>query len=370
MLERAPLVRECAATNRPRNSTRAPTANSYCASMPTDLTLRTPTTALTTAEAWQRLADDERRRRAAAAANTHDPDGLADLTIAYLSLHGRASAPTIRNYRAAIARFVLAWRDAGENLLRPTRDAGHLYVRQLEVTYAAATVRVHLAAVAALYRALRWAGATEAHPFADVRVVKPDARRTDEKRDAFTEPELARMLDVAAPVDAALVLLGARGGLRLAEALTLTWSDVHLTASPATLTVRNGKGGRDRTVLLVPELVDALEAHKEGSVHGGGNETAGEQGTDHVLPYRSAERARERLRRLQQRANIPLVSGRAIHSLRHSAGTAVYTATNDLVAVQAWLGHATIATSRGYVHRSQRATLAAVAEALPRIKKP
>jgi integrase len=163
------------------------------------------------------------------------------------------------------------------------------------------------------------------------------------------------------------VLLGARGGLRLAEALALTWDDVHLTASPATLHVRNGKGGRDRTVLLVPELTDALEALRCAT--GKRTETAGEQGTDHVLPYRSAERARERLRRLQQRANIPTVNGRAIHSLRHSAGTAVYAATGDLIAVQAWLGHATIATSRGYVHRAHRATLATVAEALPRIKK-
>ena len=317
------------------------------------LTTSTPTGTLTLAEAWQKLADDERKRRAAAAANQRDAAALAELTVGYLTLHGRASTYTVRNYTAAIHRLARTW--TGENLLRPSRDAGHLYLRHLEAEYAAATVRVHLAACAALYRALRWSGATEADPFRDARVVKPDARKSHEKREAFAEGDLARLLAVAEPVDAALVLLGARGGLRLGEALTLTWDQVHLDAPQPSLTVLKGKGDKNRSVLLVPELVDVLEQVKR-------------EATDaHVLPYRSPTRARQRLRRLQERAGVELKSGRAMHSLRHSAGTAVYEATRDLAAVQDWLGHASVVTSRGYVHRAQTAALAAVAAALPRL---
>lgn len=322
---------------------------------PSTLTTRTATDTLTLAEAYQRLPEDDRKRRAATAANQHDGPALAELTVAHLRLHGRAGAYTVRNYTAAVLRLVDTWQQAGENMLRPSRDAGHLYLRQLEAQHAAATVRLHLAACAALYRALRWAGATEAHPFGDTRVVKADKRRNDEKREAFTEADLARLLAVAEPVDAALVLLGARGGLRLAEALALTWADVHLNDTAPTLTVRHGKGGKDREVLLVPELTEALAALQ------------GDTQDAPVLPYRSPTRARQRLRRLQERAGVALKSGRAVHSLRHSAGTAVYAATGDLVAVQAWLGHANVATSRGYVHRAQRASLAAVVEALPRL---
>jgi integrase/recombinase XerC len=320
---------------------------------PNSLTTRTTSDALTLAETWQRLPEDERKRRAATAANQRDGATLAELTVGYLSMNGRAGTYTVRNYTAAVLRLARTWEN--ENLLRPSRDAGHLYLRHLEAKQAAATVRVHLAACAALYRALRWAGATEAHPFGDVRVVKRDTRSSHEKREAFAESDLTRLLTAAEPVDAALVLLGARGGLRLAEALVLTWENVHLDAAQPSLTVRNGKGGKDRDVLLVPELAEALTTLQRDTT------------SAHVLPYRSPTRARQRLRRLQERAGVKLKPGQSVHSLRHSAGTAVYEATKDLTAVQEWLGHSSVVTSRGYVHRAQRSALAAVADALPRL---
>ena len=104
------------------------------------------------------------------------------------------------------------------------------------------------------------------------------------------------MLAKAAPVDAVPVLLGARGGLRLGD--------------EPRLTVRNGKGGRTRDVELVPELADALREQRDQMAASG-----------HVLPYRSQTRARQRLRRLQERAGVAIELGRAAHSLRHTAGT-------------------------------------------------
>lgn len=321
----------------------------------TTLAHTTPTNALNLADTWNRLPEDERNRRAAIAANQHDGATLADLAIAYQTTRGRAGAYTIRNYRAAILRLVTTWHADGINLLRPTRDAGHLYLRHLEADHAAATVRVHLAASSALYRALRWAGATDAHPFTDTRVVKTDNRRNHEKRPAWEEGDLATLLDHAAPVDAALILLGARAGLRLAEALALTWDAVHLDDAAPRLEVIAGKGGKYRTVPLVPELTDALR-HLQATAS-----------AVHVLPYRSPARARQRLARLAERAGVDAVKGRAIHSLRHTAGTAVYAATHDLTDVQAWLGHADVGTSRGYVHRSEAAALTKVAATLPRL---
>lgn len=310
---------------------------------------------LTLAETWHRLTDDARKRAAVTAANTRDPEALGDLTVAHLTTHGRASSSTRRNYRHAVRRLVEAWTAEGVNLLRPPKDAGHLYARHLEAEHAAATVRVHLAGCAALYRALRWADATEADPFRDVKVTKGDERRSDQKREAFDEPEVADMLRAAGPVDAVLLLLGARAGLRLAEALALTWADVHLGDAAPHLLVRNGKGGKPRTVEVLPQLAEALDAlRREG--HEG----------PHVLPYRSQTRARQRLRRLQERADVTIKPGRAAHSLRHTAGTAVFEASGgDLVHVQEHLGHANIATSRGYVHRANRAKLRDVLARIP-----
>jgi integrase/recombinase XerC len=321
----------------------------------TQLTPRTATgEALTLADAWARLTDDERKRRAAVAANTRDADALGDLTIAHLTTHGRASESTRRNYRHAVRRLVAAWEADGVNLLRPPRDAGHMYARHLEAEHAAATVRVHLAGCAALYRALRAAGATEAHPFGDVKVAKADERRADERRDAFAEAEVAAMLRHAEPVDAVLVLLGARGGLRLAEVLALRWADVLEGATEPHLIVRMGKGGRTRRVDLAPQLAAAIAAWRLEAGAG-----------DRVMPYTSQTRARQRLRRLQERAGVRVEAGRAAHSLRHTAGTTIYQAAGDLVAVQEHLGHASVATSRGYVHRASRAKLREVLAALP-----
>ncbi|CAA9256096.1 MAG: hypothetical protein AVDCRST_MAG93-1979 [uncultured Chloroflexia bacterium] len=94
------------------------------------------------------------------------------MTEAHLTLHGsagsRVSSHTLSAYRHAVGALLLDWQ--GENLLRPSRNAGVLWVRGLEGRYKPATVRVYLSKAKALYAALRWSGASEAAPFADVKV--------------------------------------------------------------------------------------------------------------------------------------------------------------------------------------------------------
>lgn len=340
-----------------------------------NLTKRTTgDSALDIAKTWANMTPEEQRRRAMSAARDHHHEILGDLAIAHQKANGRLTertraaqrpdgnleerrvAGTADKYRAAITALVFTWQDAGENLLRPNRDAGTLYIRTLEQRYAASTVRLHLAACTLLYRALRHVGATEARPFDDVTVKKTETRRSHEKRDAWSEEHVAAMLAHAEPIDAALLLLAARAGLRIAEALDLKWSDVTLDDRPR-LIVRNGKGGKSRDVNLTPELTETLaELHATST-------------TEHVLPYRTPERARQRFDRLAARAGLERQPGQALHSLRHTAGTAVYEATGDLTIVQAWLGHADIATSRGYVHRSEKKLLADVAAKLPRLRQ-
>ena len=333
----------------------------------TELVLATPRGPRAAAVICERLDPGERRLAAVAAAHEHDAGALAELALGYLLTHGRASAHTQRAYRHAITRLVRAWRDSGTNLLRPAADAGDRYLRQLEVRLTAATVRVHLAGCRALYRMLRATDATRAHPFGDARVVKPDARPAHDRRAAFPETELARMLAVAEPVDQVLILLGARGGLRLAEALALEWTDIALADALPSLCVRHGKGGVTRDVALAQELARTLRIARELQL---ANPVVEQRKSPYVLPYRSPTRARQRLRRVQQHAKVTVRPGRSVHALRHTAGTAVYRATRDLVAVQAWLGHASINTSRLYVHRVANEDAAHIASHLPPIARP
>jgi integrase/recombinase XerC len=119
----------------------------------------------------------------------------------------------------------------------------------------ASSVRSRLASARALFAALRWAGASEAEPFSDVRV-KPDLEAPDEKRQPYPLESVDTMLENARPRDRVFVLLGAHAGLWVSEACALEWTDVMIDAQA--VKIRNGKGGKPRTVSISARLAQAL----------------------------------------------------------------------------------------------------------------
>ena len=319
--------------------------------------------------AWTDLPRDERRRKAVAACISHDAATLHDLALAYLALTDRGqtgvNTHTRRAYHQAIDALLATW-DTG-SLLHRSGDDGRAWVQGLKkagardrkghpqrtpdghpVGLTPASLQVYLAAARALYAALRWAGATTADPWRDVKAPK-DPTAASDKRAPYEEGEIARLLAHAAGEDRALVLLGAHAGLRVAEALALTWADVDLTA--ARLTVVAGKGNKGRRVEMSPTLVSALRALTATGDRAGGG------GGAHVLPYRAPISARRRLALLCARAGVAY---KGVHALRHSAGTAMYRATGRLEDAQHHLGHATIATTQVYAHWSDERVKTAV----------
>src|SRR5690625_4221094 len=181
------------------------------------------------ANAWANLSDSDLRRQATQAANERDAERLWSLTEAYLTLHNksgsRVSPHTLSMYKTGVRQLLEAW--SGQNLLRPARDAALQFVRHLEQRgLSSGSISARLSAARVLYRALRWAGVTDASPFADVKA-PADPTPPEEKRRAYPEAHVHRMLESAGTVDRALVLLAAHGGLRVAEALSLTWRDVN-----------------------------------------------------------------------------------------------------------------------------------------------
>ena len=117
------------------------------------------------------------------------------------------------------------------------------------------TVVRYRAAGRLLYSALRWAGATTGDPFVDARVAS-DPTPVDERRKPYDPDAVDRLIAQATAEDRALVLLAAHAGLRVQEALDLTWTAVNLDS--AQLTVVAGKGGKRRAVAMSASLVDAL----------------------------------------------------------------------------------------------------------------
>jgi integrase/recombinase XerC len=299
------------------------------------------------AKTWAHLCEADLKRRAMAAANERNAAELWSLTEAHLTLHGSAGAKVSRNtreaYRTGLKDLCKAWE--GENLLRPSRDAAVIWLRELEDQgRKPATIRVKLAAARALYKALRWAGATNAVPFSDATPAKDKTAPWD-KRQPYSLEDVDRLAAVAGPQDRAMVLLGAHAGLRVSEILDLTWRDIDLGNNA--LMVRNGKGGKARRVGLSDSLVRVLAELRQSS----------DAGQDARLYPFTVVNARYRIRQLCKRAGVDY---RGMHALRHQAGTRLFRETHSLENVARHLGHSGLETARIYAKWSDETLKATI----------
>ena len=277
----------------------------------------TPTSLLERIRDLATLSEEELKRLAAEAARDRDAEALWALLEAHLTLHGsagsRVSLHTLAAYRRGLKDLLKAWQ--GENLLRPHRNAGVLYVRELEGRLKPASVGVKLAAAKAFYAALRWSGASEAAPFADVRAAI-DKTPAWEKRDAYTQTEVHWLERTSESYTLYIVLLGAHAGLRVSEMTALKWDDIDLGSG--TLKVVAGKGGKTARVNLSSTLVEALEQVPLGKRSG------------YLLPARSRIAV---YKRLEAACRVAKVKFKGVHALRHSSGTRLHGETGDLALV-------------------------------------
>jgi integrase/recombinase XerC len=316
-----------------------------------------PETELAQAQHTRGLDDDELRRVAVRAATERDPDALWTLVRAYLedtTDKGNLSRLTFKAYRHGVGLFVMA--NNHENLLRPSRRMGSRYRAWLKETPFAtgtdgapryrspSTVNKTLAAARVLYRALHWAGATDATPFASVKGVH-DPVPAWEKVQPYPQADLGALLAVSTdPADRVALLLCAHAGLRAHEAAGLEWRAIDWRAKR--LQVR-GKGGYVDSVALSSSLMSALKTlQADTSVRRKGKARAGK-----VLPY-ADERLRQRLKALCGAAGVDY---RALHPLRHQSGTRMYEETGDLRRTQTHLRHKNIATTTIYAKVSEKA---------------
>ena len=280
-----------------------------------------------------RLPEEERRRRAVEACRDKDAAALWALTEAYVVLHGERGAGispnTLKAYRSSVESFVTWATNQAVNLLRAKpADALHFVRAQEGQGLKPATLRVRLAGARMLYKALRWAEATEARPFDDVRGAKDHTAPWD-KRQPYSEDEMAALLAVAPARDQALLLLCGHAGLRISEALGLTWADVNLP--DRALHVR-GKGAKNRRVTIGETLAAALvKLERSGPTVIGGR-------------YDSAN---ARLARLCMKASVTC---RSHHALRHYSGTRLVREGATLEDVARHLGHSQLETTRIYTH--------------------
>lgn len=193
-----------------------------------------------------------------------------------------------------------------------------------------------VAAASALYRALRWAGATDADPFADVKRPK-ERTKGIVKNPPYKADFVQNMLDVADVQERVLLLLLTHAGLRIAEALSVLWEDIDL--SKRRLHVVHGKGDKARHVPLSARLREALEELRLERPA---------LPSDRLLSFRAYSSAYERLQKVALKAGAEH-EFRGFHAGRKYAGTQLYAATRDFTRVAGFLGHEQVDTTRRYV---------------------
>lgn len=140
--------------------------------------------------------------------------------------------------------------------------------------------------------------------------------------------------------DQALMLLLYGCGLRLGEALSLTWAT---KTDSDTLRVV-GKGRKERIVPVLPIVKDAIASYRELCPFKGSGDAPlflGRRGR--ALSPRIMQRQMEKLR-----FQLGLHERATPHALRHSFATHLLAKGGDLRTIQELLGHASLSTTQRY----------------------
>lgn len=198
-------------------------------------------------------------------------------------------------------------------------------------------------------------GRTKRNPAADLDAI-PVPRRLPRPA---SEATLATALDSADDRLRLMLLLAAKGGLRVHEIAKLAWADI---VDDEWLLIR-GKKARERRVAIRGELRDALLAERArratGHMGSGFRYDAGDLQT-WVFP---GKRGGMNPTWVSQLLSEALPPGTTAHMLRHRAADTALEKTENLAAVQEFMGHVDPETTRIYSRVSDRA-LRAVADAL------
>jgi site-specific recombinase XerD len=159
----------------------------------------------------------------------------------------------------------------------------------------------------------------------EVERIVQEAQRASQRRDALL-------------VRAVFYLLW-QGGLRLGELEELLLEDLDIPARR--LSIRNGKGMKDRTVYLTDTVIAALRDYLA---------VRGEGSGDYIFLYRNAQLkkdlVRDRLKLAGKRVGVKVYP----HRLRHTCATQLLNAGCRVTSIQKFLGHKSLSTTMIYAH--------------------
>ena len=284
------------------------------------------------------------------------------------------SPHTVTAYRRDLAEFTgflqrrlqrpeWRWEEVNRNLLRAF--LGELNRRGL----ARRTIARKLSAVRSFLRFLHREEIIPANPARTVRSPKLDQRLPS----WLTRAEMERLFESAelrsaeggfrGVRDHAVVELFYATGMRLSELQGLDTRAVDLIAEQARVL---GKGRKERILPIGRAAAAALRRYELRR-----QEVAGRVPRDRAALFLSERGRRLSVRQLQNIVKGFLIAaaddaGLSTHSLRHSFATHLLDAGADLLAVKELLGHASLSTTRIYIHTSRERLKRVYQQAHPR----
>jgi integrase/recombinase XerD len=172
----------------------------------------------------------------------------------------------------------------------------------------------------------------------------PFPRSTKKLPTVLSLEEVTRFLQVVPNLKHRAILMTTyAAGLRVSEVVELKVSDID--SHRMVITVRHGKGRKDRTVMLSPQLLNVLREYAR--------RVAPQvwlfpgRSPDRPLTARSVQKVCERARR-----SAGLSKRVTAHTLRHSFATHLLEGGTDLRVIQTLLGHGCLRTTAVYTHVS------------------
>lgn len=232
-----------------------------------------------------------------------------------------------------------------------------------------ATARRYRASIASFCRYLVREHVLASNPADDPIVVIP--KQPSQEILPLTLDETTRLLAICSEpddsqrdpwpeLDLAVIVVGLTTGMRVDELVTQRMNKLDLTGDSPYASVR-GKGGKVRSIPLVPEAVDVLLPYLADR-----QARYGPMKPDDLLFVRpggaplDTRTLRHRVDRLLVRAGIVRRWQACVHVLRHTFATGVLNSGATIEELRELLGHQTIATTARYVKAMAEGTREAV----------
>ena len=264
------------------------------------------------------------------------------------------SEHTCRNYHDDLDAFARWYRDrTGEDpqLDRVSKRDVLDWKLSIEATGGRAGTRAKLPTInrklSAIRSFLRWSQEQGHSPRFDP--PKP-ARRQAKPKPRWLEKTEERALVAAVEAansarDLAILYLGLHGGLRVAEMQALDWADVSISERKGKLTVRKGKGNKERDIELSNTLRHALTDLGGGRPKG----PVLRNGNGNRLSVRGLQDIADRYGRQARVGKTVGLEDFSIHVLRHTCARRMLENGVLITTVAAHLGHADVKTTMGYL---------------------